>query len=137
MCDSPSVRPFAELGLGDLEQVGGKNSSLGEMVSNLASLGVNVPDGFATTADAFRRFIGDTGLAEEISSALRDLDTDDTQRLAEVGRSLREAVACRPFHADTEANIHPSYAALADGRAHGSFAFPLSETSESPPPTPF
>src|SRR3546814_6229045 len=108
MSESPNVRPFAELGLGDLEQVGGKNSSLGEMVSNLASLGVNVPDGFATTADAFRRFIGDTGLAEEISSALRDLDTDDTQRLAEVGRSLREAVACRPFPADLEADIRRS-----------------------------
>src|SRR3546814_19817107 len=102
---APNVRPFAELVRGDLEQVGGKNSTLGEMVSNLASLGVNVPDGLATTADAFRRFIGDTGLAEEISSALRDLDTDDTQRLAEVGRSLREAVACRPFPADLAADI--------------------------------
>ena len=87
---SQNVRPFAEIGLGDLEQVGGKNSSLGEMVRNLADLGVNVPDGFATTADAYRRFIGDTGLAEEISAKLRDLDTDDTRALAlvmlELGR---------------------------------------------------
>ena len=66
-----NVRPFADIGLGDLEQVGGKNSSLGEMVGNLSELGVNVPDGFATTADAYRRFIGDTGLAEEISGKLK------------------------------------------------------------------
>ena len=58
-----NVRWFAELGLADLEQVGGKNSSLGEMVANLSSAGVRVPDGFATTADAYRRFIGETGLA--------------------------------------------------------------------------
>ncbi len=90
-----NVRPFAELGLDDLEQVGGKNSSLGEMVSNLSELGVNVPDGFATTADAYRRFIGDTGLAEEISGKLKGLDTDDTRALAEVGQEIREAVATR------------------------------------------
>ena len=59
-----NVRAFADIGLSDIEDVGGKNASLGEMVSNLSSLGVRVPDGFATTADAFRRFIGDTGLAE-------------------------------------------------------------------------
>src|SRR3954467_742475 len=94
------VRWFSDLGLADLEQVGGKNSSLGEMVSHLSSLGVNVPDGFATTADAFRRFIGDTGLAEEISAALKGLDTDDTQELAEVGRRLRESVATQPFPED-------------------------------------
>ncbi|HEY9565371.1 MAG TPA: phosphoenolpyruvate synthase [Nocardioides sp.] len=137
MSESPNVRPFAELGLGDLEQVGGKNSSLGEMVSNLASLGVNVPDGFATTADAFRRFIGDTGLAEEISSALRDLDTDDTQRLAEVGRSLREAVACRPFPADLEADIRSAYDALVDGRDDVSFAVRSSATAEDLPDASF
>ena len=94
MNDQPNsnVRPFAELGLDDLEQVGGKNSSLGEMVSNLSELGVNVPDGFATTADAYRRFIGDTGLAEEISGRLKGLDTDDTRALAEVGKEIRKAI---------------------------------------------
>ena len=88
-----NVRAFADIGLEDLEQVGGKNSSLGEMVSNLSALGVNVPDGFATTAEAYHRFIGDTGLAQEISEKLRGLDTDDTQQLARVGREIREAVA--------------------------------------------
>jgi pyruvate,water dikinase len=73
---SSNVLWFSELGLADLEQVGGKNSSLGEMVSNLANLGVRVPDGFATTAEAYRRFIGDTGLAVTISSRIAGLDTD-------------------------------------------------------------
>ena len=58
---SDNVRWFSDLGMTDLEQVGGKNASLGEMISNLADLGVRVPDGFATTSDAYHRFIGDTG----------------------------------------------------------------------------
>jgi len=71
-----NVRWFADLGLADLEIVGGKNSSLGEMISNLADAGVNVPNGFATTAAAYQRFLGDTGLAASIAeqlSALEDL----------------------------------------------------------------
>ncbi len=137
MSDSPNVRPFAEIGLGDLEQVGGKNSSLGEMVSNLAALGVNVPDGFATTADAFRRFIGDTGLAEEISQALKGLDTDDTQELARVGRSLRESVAHRDFPEDLEADIRTAYDTLVDGRDDVSFAVRSSATAEDLPDASF
>src|SRR3954463_12011871 len=104
-----NVRPFAQLGLADLEEVGGKNSSLGEMVSKLSSLGVRVPDGFATTADAFRRFIGDTGLAEEISEKLRGLDTEDTRALAEVGRAIRESVVTQEFPEDLEADIRAAY----------------------------
>ena len=102
---STNVRWFSELGLADLEQVGGKNSSLGEMVSNLATLGVRVPDGFATTAEAYRRFIGDTGLAETISCRLAGLDTDDVQELARAGKEIREAVVTQPFPPDLEAEI--------------------------------
>ena len=69
------------------------------MVSNLANLGVRVPDGFATTAEAYRRFIGDTGLAEMISSRLADLDTDDVQELARAGQEIRDAVVTQPFPA--------------------------------------
>src|SRR5215217_3494193 len=98
-----NVRWFADLGLGDVEQVGGKNSSLGEMVSQLSSLGVRVPDGFATTADAYRRFIGDTGLAERISGRLADLDTDDVRKLARAGQDIRDAVVTQPFPPDLEA----------------------------------
>ena len=82
---SSTVAWFAELGLADLEQVGGKNSSLGEMISNLSSAGVRVPDGFATTAEAYRRFLGETGLADRIAAELADLEVEDTRRLAEVG----------------------------------------------------
>ena len=114
---SSNVVWFADIGLADLEQVGGKNSSLGEMVRNLSSAGVRVPDGFATTADAYRRFIGETGLAEMISGELAGLDTDDVQRLAEVGEQIRTAVVAQPFPADLEADIRTAYAQLAgDGR---------------------
>ena len=89
---TPTVAWFADLGLADLEQVGGKNASLGEMVRNLASAGVRVPDGFATTADAYRRFIGEAGLVEMINAEVAGLDTDDVQQLAAVGRRVREAV---------------------------------------------
>ena len=80
MTDSANVRWFSDLGLADLEQVGGKNSSLGEMVSNLAELGVSVPNGFATTAEAYRRFIGETGLAQRITERLGGLDTEPLSR---------------------------------------------------------
>ena len=79
---SSNIKWFADIGLADLEQVGGKNSSLGEMISNLSAAGVVVPDGFATTAEAYRRFIGDTGLSDLISAELAELDTEDVRRLA-------------------------------------------------------
>jgi pyruvate,water dikinase len=75
---------FSDLGLADLDQVGGKNASLGEMVRNLASAGVRVPDGFATTADAYRHFISEGGLAEMINTELTALDTEDVEQLAAV-----------------------------------------------------
>ena len=111
--NSANVRWFSELGLADLAQVGGKNSSLGEMVSNLAAAGVRVPDGFATTADAYRRFLGDTGLAERIADELAGLDTDDVQRLAEVGALIRRLLVAQPFPADLETDIRSAYAELA------------------------
>jgi pyruvate, water dikinase len=134
---SVNVRAFADIGLSDIEQVGGKNASLGEMVRNLSSLGVRVPDGFATTADAFRRFIGDTGLAEKISGELRDLDTDDTQRLAEVGRAIREEVATQPFPDDLESDVREAFEALVDGRDEVSFAVRSSATAEDLPDASF
>ncbi|MET1063900.1 MAG: PEP/pyruvate-binding domain-containing protein, partial [Arthrobacter sp.] len=128
---------FSELGLKDLDRVGGKNASLGEMVSNLAELGVRVPDGFATTSAAFRRFIGDTGLAERISGELKGLDTDDTQRLAEVGKAIREEVANQPFPEDLEADVRSAYERLVDGREDVSFAVRSSATAEDLPDASF
>jgi pyruvate,water dikinase len=132
-----NVRAFAEIGLGDIEEVGGKNASLGEMVSNLSELGVRVPDGFATTAEAFRRFIGDTGLAEKISGQLKDLDTDDTRALAAVGKEIREEVATQTFPEDLEADIRTAYDALVDGRDDVSFAVRSSATAEDLPDASF
>ena len=99
-----SIRWFSELGMVDLEQVGGKNASLGEMVSNLARLGVHVPDGFATTADAYREFLGATGLAERIDGMLTGLDTDDTMALTDTGKKIRDMVVAQPFPAQLEAD---------------------------------
>jgi pyruvate,water dikinase len=75
--------------MGDLEQVGGKNASLGEMIANLASMGVNVPGGFATTADAFRDFLAETGLDEKIRARLESLDVEDVRELAAAGQEIR------------------------------------------------
>ncbi len=107
---------FSELGLDDLDQVGGKNSSLGEMVQNLSKAGVRVPNGFATTADAYRRFIAHQGLGDSISAQLADLDTDDIASLTTVGSGIRAAVVAQPFPADLEAEIRTAYAELVDGR---------------------
>ena len=128
---------FADIGLTDLEQVGGKNSSLGEMVGNLSAAGVLVPDGFATTADAYWRFIGDTGLADLISTELAALDTDDVQRLAEVGRKIRAAVVDQQFPADLEADIRTAYERLASGDEEKSFAVRSSATAEDLPDASF
>jgi pyruvate, water dikinase len=134
---SSNIIWFADLGLADLEQVGGKNSSLGEMISNLSAAGVAVPDGFATTAEAYWRFIGDTGLADLISRELSGLDTDDVQRLAEVGRRIRAAVVDQPFPADLEADIRTAYNRLASGDEERSFAVRSSATAEDLPDASF
>ena len=134
---SSNIMWFADIGLADLEQVGGKNSSLGEMISNLSAASVVVPDGFATTAEAYRRFIGDTGLADFISAELAGLDTDDVQRLAEVGSRIRAAVVAQPFPADLEADIRTAYDRLAGGEEERSFAVRSSATAEDLPDASF
>jgi pyruvate,water dikinase len=134
---SANVLWFSELGLDDLDQVGGKNASLGEMVQNLSNAGVRVPNGFATTADAYRRFIAQEDLAEAISVQLADLDIDDVARLAVVGRSIRSAVVAQPFPPDLEAEIRAGYAELAGGDEQLSFAVRSSATAEDLPDASF
>jgi pyruvate,water dikinase len=134
---SANVLWFSELGLDDLDQVGGKNASLGEMVQNLSNAGVRVPNGFATRADAYRRFIAQEDLAEAISVQLADLDIDDVARLAVVGRSIRSAVVAQPFPPDLEAEIRPGYAELAGGDEQLSFAVRSSATAEDLPDASF
>jgi pyruvate, water dikinase len=133
---------FADLGLADIDQVGGKNASLGEMVGNLTSAGVRVPNGFATTADAYRHFVSGGGLAEMINAELAALDTDDVQQLAAVGRRIREAVTRQPFPADLEADIRAAYTRLANDSdtVSGdvvSFAVRSSATAEDLPDASF
>jgi pyruvate,water dikinase len=134
---STNVLWFSEIGLADLEQVGGKNSSLGEMVRNLSSAGVRVPDGFATTADAYRRFVREAGLEDLIASELAGLDTDDVRRLAEVGHRIRTAVLEQPFPSDLEADIRAAYAQLAGDDADLSVAVRSSATAEDLPDASF
>lgn len=138
-----NVRWFSDLGMADLEEVGGKNASLGEMVSQLADLGVRVPNGFATTADAFHHFIGDTGLKERIAGLLDGLDTDDVRRLAEVGSEIRAAVVAQDFPADLEADVRDAYDRLVEesrqgeGQSEPSFAVRSSATAEDLPDASF
>jgi len=100
---------FDSIGMTDLPQVGGKNASLGEMISNLSELGVRVPGGFATTADAYRRFLEHDGLRDRIREAIASLDTDDVSRLALVGTEIRGWVTEHPLPEDLERDIRDAY----------------------------
>jgi pyruvate, water dikinase len=131
-----NVRWFSEIGLADLDQVGGKNSSLGEMIGNLKSAGVRVPDGFATTADAYRRFVAQTELGDRIDTELAALDVEDVRALAETGRRIRAAVLEQPLPADLESDIRAAFARLDDG-GEASFAVRSSATAEDLPDASF
>jgi pyruvate, water dikinase len=129
------VIPFNELRMTDVEQVGGKNASLGEMISQLPG-SVRVPGGFATTAQAYRDFLAHQGLAERISARLATLDVDDVVELAKVGAEIRGWIVDTPFPPKLEQEIHTAYEALtADGE--GSFAVRSSATAEDLPDASF
>jgi len=100
---------FASLGMGDVAHVGGKNASLGEMVSNLANAGVSVPGGFATTSQAFIDFLESSGLRDKINGRLDTLNVDDVDTLAKVGAEIRQWVIDAPFQPELEAAIRDSY----------------------------
>jgi pyruvate,water dikinase len=87
------VTPLSELGMDDVDVVGGKNASLGEMIGNLAQLGIRVPGGFATTAQAYRDFLNENGLADQINEALATLDVDDVDQLAKTGAQIRQWIS--------------------------------------------
>ncbi len=98
-----------QLTMQDLDQVGGKNASLGEMITHLNALGVKVPGGFATTADAFKEFLQTSGLSERISDKLKNLDTDNIDDLRETGKQIRNWVLETPFQAPLENAIREAY----------------------------
>ncbi|MBM0106394.1 phosphoenolpyruvate synthase [Steroidobacter sp. S1-65] len=108
--------PFEKLGRHDVDTVGGKNSSLGEMISHLANMGVSVPTGFATTAQAYRDFLAHEGLAERISKELAALDVDDVEKLTEVGGKIREWILSTPFPPKLEQEILAGYERMSGGR---------------------
>jgi pyruvate,water dikinase len=109
---SANILWFTEIGMDDVGEVGGKNASLGEMVVNLADAGVRVPGGFATTADAFRRFLAVDGLDARINSILKDLDIEDVNELASRGEQIRGWIGEQAFPADLEADIRSAYDTL-------------------------
>jgi pyruvate,water dikinase len=130
------VVPFEQLRMDDVESVGGKNASLGEMISQLPD-GVRVPTGFATTAHAFREFLKHGGLSERISQRLATLDTDDVRALAAAGAEIRGWVEAQPFPADLEQAIRDAYAKLAADNPQASFAVRSSATAEDLPDASF
>ncbi len=130
------VVPFELLRNSDVESVGGKNASLGEMISQLPS-GVKVPTGFATTAYAFRAFLKHEGLDDKINGKLNALDTEDVNALARVGAEIRAMVEVQPFPADLEQAIREAFTKLSAGNAEASFAVRSSATAEDLPDASF
>jgi pyruvate,water dikinase len=130
------VVPFENLRMTDVEAVGGKNASLGEMISQLPQ-GVRVPTGFATTAHAFRQFLAHDGLAERISQRLAALDTEDVRALAAAGAEIRAMVEAQPFPADLQQAIAEAFSTLSAGNPAASFAVRSSATAEDLPDASF
>ncbi len=130
------VVPFENLRMTDVEAVGGKNASLGEMISQLPQ-GVRVPTGFATTAHAFREFLKHDSLADRINAKLDALDTEDVRALATVGAEIRAMVEAQPFPADLEQAIREDFAKLSAGNPQATFAVRSSATAEDLPDASF
>ncbi|NMK49403.1 phosphoenolpyruvate synthase [Achromobacter sp. Bel] len=127
---------FEQLRMTDVDSVGGKNASLGEMISQLSGAGVRVPGGFATTADAFRDFLKASGLDKRIADRLTTLNPEDVRELANAGAEIRQWLVEAPFSAEFEAQIREAFAKLdADGK--GSFAVRSSATAEDLPDASF
>ncbi|HJV72423.1 phosphoenolpyruvate synthase [Ideonella sp.] len=131
------VAPFEHLRMTDVEAVGGKNASLGEMISQLAASGVRVPGGFATTAHAFREFLTHGGLTERINKRLAALDTDDVRALAEAGAEIRQWVVDAPFPPALDAAVRAEYARVAGDSPDATWAVRSSATAEDLPDASF
>ena len=133
-----NVLPFEQLRKEDVDSVGGKNSSLGEMISQLAGAGVRVPTGFATTAQAFRDFLTHNNLTAKIAERLEGLDIEDVRALAAAGADIRNWVVAAPFQPALEADVRTAYADLSkDDNAAASYAVRSSATAEDLPDASF
>ncbi|MFM4774256.1 phosphoenolpyruvate synthase [Aeromonas veronii] len=127
---------YEQLGMQDVERVGGKNASLGEMISNLSGAGVSVPGGFATTAFAFNEFLESSGLNGKIHHLLDNLDVDDIAALNRAGQQIRDWVIDAPFQPELEQAIRVAYEKLSAG-VEASFAVRSSATAEDMPDASF
>ena len=130
------VVAFENLRMTDVDSVGGKNASLGEMISHLPT-GVKVPTGFATTAHAFRQFLSFENLTDRINARLHALDTEDVRALAIAGAEIRAMVEVQPFPSDLESGIRQAFATLSAGNPLASFAVRSSATAEDLPDASF
>ena len=129
---------YEDLGMNDVDRVGGKNASLGEMISNLANVGVQVPGGFATTSYAFNEFLEQSGLNNKIYELLDTLDVSDINALAECGKKIRDWVIDTPFLPEMQKDIEEAYAQLAGNFSEdASFAVRSSATAEDMPDASF
>jgi len=131
------VIDLAKLGKNDIDRVGGKNASLGEMISHLAGAGVSVPGGFATTAQAFRDFLEQSGLNDRIQAALKNLNVDDVQALIKTGAQIRQWVIDTPLLPEFEQEVRDAFAALSEGNADIAVAVRSSATAEDLPDASF
>ncbi|MGA8009745.1 MAG: phosphoenolpyruvate synthase [Thiomonas sp.] len=134
---SELILRLEDVRMADIDQVGGKNASLGEMISQLSSSGVRVPGGFATTAHAFREFLRAGGLDQRIHSALDALDSDDVRALERTGAQIRQWILETALPADLEQAIRDAYADLTAGSPEASFAVRSSATAEDLPDASF
>jgi len=126
-----------KLGKHDVELVGGKNSSLGEMISHLSNAGVSVPGGFATTAAAYREFLEQSGLNAKIQAELAQLNVDDVNALAETGAKIRQWIVDTPLTAELEKEVREAFAALSNGNPDIAVAVRSSATAEDLPDASF
>lgn len=131
------VIPLRKLRMSDVERVGGKNASLGEMLSQLEAGGIRVPDGFATTAYAFRQFLEANGLRERIAARLAQVDVEDVRALSEAGRQIREWVASATIPAALQEAVRAHYRALGGAEGEVSVAVRSSATAEDLPEASF
>ena len=130
------VVPFELLRMADVESVGGKNASLGEMISQLPD-GVRVPTGFATTSYAFKQFLNNNDLGNRINSLLHGLDTNNLMQLSEVGQQIRESILAQPFPQDLEDAIRLQFKQLNGQSSSASYAVRSSATAEDLPDASF
>ncbi|AJC22183.1 phosphoenolpyruvate synthase [Pandoraea pulmonicola] len=131
------VVPFEHLRMTDVESVGGKNASLGEMISQLAGAGVRVPGGFATTSHAFREFLQHNNLTERIAKRLEGLDVDNVKALAQAGAEIRQWIVDAPLQPQLEKDIREQFARLTADQPEASFAVRSSATAEDLPDASF